>query len=241
MLSLFFFLSSLSSFPFLPYTLKFLSNTICNALSHSSNHCAGQNPFYATTPYSHCQTRSSTQKQHNTSGPMLKSHSSVHQSDKKQVHTSTTKRAVIKEKEEDDDKERDDEKGKGKGKEEGKGKGNENEDENEHECENQGYEGKGKGADQCTEKEGRAKKGKGNDRQQKEISSTPSFPLSPPPLLFLRTNDNFCTSPSTNPLPTDYGAIFDSYDMEQVVKDFIAMEDDEIRQHIMESIYNNPG
>ena len=45
-----------------------------------------------------------------------------------------------------------------------------------------------------------------------------------PPLLFLRTNDNFCTSPSTNPLPTDYGAIFDSYDMEQAVKDFIAME-----------------
>jgi hypothetical protein len=29
--------------------------------------------------------------------------------------------------------------------------------------------------------------------------------------------------------------------MEQVVKDFIATEEDEIRQQIMESIYNNPG
>jgi hypothetical protein len=54
-------------------------------------------------------------------------------------------------------------------------------------------------------------------------------------------NENYHESLPTCPLETDYSTLFDSYDMEQVVKDFIAMEEDEIRQQIMELIYNNAG
>ena len=87
-----FFLTHLNSFPTLFAMPSHVPRTIVQV----------EIPFMPAKLYSHCQTHSSTEKQHNTSGPMLKSHSSVHQSDKKQVHTSTTKRAVIKEKEEDD-------------------------------------------------------------------------------------------------------------------------------------------